>query len=236
VACLLGGLAAACTSLTGDASQPVAIEFVLGQSPPLRLEEFDTLPIAVRVRDRAGDTVPGAPVTLTAVAPDTVFGIDSAAQTVFGLRPGDGRLVASSGALQSSPLAVHVVRAPDSLALSDSGTAVDTVAATDSASAPLAVQLLDLRTDTTQATGLTGYPVSFAIVLPAFADTATATALFGDNTLATVVTTAVGAASVVVKRHGAPPQPDSVVVEASATRANGTVVAGSPVRFVVYFQ
>jgi hypothetical protein len=50
------------------------------------------------------------------------------------------------------------------------------------------------------------------------------------------VTTAAGAASVKVKRRGAPPQPDSVVVQASAARANGAVVGGSPIRFIVRFQ
>ncbi len=237
VACALAVLGTGCASITGDANAPVAIEFVLPSgSLTLTVQEFDTVPLVVRVRDRAGDTIPGAPVQLISLNPDTL-GIDSATSSLIGIQPGPARVVAISGSLHSNPLQVSVVRAPDSLALASP--AVDTVLAADSASAQLVVQLLDLRTQVTP-TGLVGYPVTFAIVAPVFSSPAAATVALGNDSLTAVVQTTTypvsGAASVIVKRVGPPPQPDSVVVRASATRANGTVVRGSPISFVVRFQ
>lgn len=236
VACALAVLGTSCASITGDANAPVAIEFVLSHAPPDTVEEFDTATIGVRVRAKSGDIIPGAPVQLVSLDPDTL-GIDSAGLGLIGKVPGHARVVAISGSLHSVPLAVTVVRAPDSLALV--GSSFDTVAATDSASAQLTVELLDLRTTPGTAVGLNGRAVSFAIVLPAFSSDSTATAVLGNaSQFATVVTGsgAVGTASVIVKRHGPPPQPDSVVVQASATRAGGAVVPGSPIVFVVRFQ
>lgn len=237
VACALAVLGTSCASITGDANAPIAIEFILpnfGQT--LTVQEFDTVQIGVRVLDRSGDSIPGASVQLVSLNPDTL-GIDSATNGLIGLRPGPARVVAVSGNLRSSALSVTVQPAPDSLALA--GPALDTVPATDSLSAPLVAQLLDLRSDTVPH-GLVGYPVTFAIVYPAFSSLAAATVTLGNDSLSAVVQTATGTvpgeASVIVRRQGPPPQPDSVVVQASATRANGAVVAGSPVLFVIRFQ
>jgi hypothetical protein len=237
VACALIVLGAGCQGYSTDFSAPVAIEIVTTQVPPLRVEEFDTLFVRVRVLDRAGDTVAGRPVQLLSLNPDTLA-IDSAAMGLVGVRPGTGRVVAISGSLQSAPLVVAVVRAPDSLVAFDS--TVDTVKTTDSVSAQLTARLLDLRTDTTQKLGITwGDTVHFAIVYPVFPSLAVATATLGNDSLtAAIVTTTfapAGTASVVVRRQGSP-QPDSVVVQASAKRANGSAVRGSPIRFVVHFQ
>ncbi len=238
VACALAVLGTSCASITGDANAPVAVEFVLPAfTQSLQVQEFDTVPIGVRVLDRAGDSLPGIAVRLISFNPDTLA-VDTVHFALIGVTPGQGRVIALAGDLQSSPLTVSVVRAPDSLALA--GLALDTVLATDSLSAPLTVQLLDLRTDTTHATGLTGYPVTFTIVSPTFPSLAAATVTLGNDSLTAVVLTATGtvqgSASVVVRRNAPPPQPDSVVVQASATRANGTVVRGSPIQFVVRFQ
>ncbi|MGA2383104.1 MAG: hypothetical protein ABSG61_06670 [Gemmatimonadales bacterium] len=237
VACALAVLGTHCSSISSDAHAPLAIEFVLPHfTSSFTVQEFDTLPIEVHVLDNAGDTIPGARVQVVSFAPDTLA-VDTQPLALIGLRPGHSRLVATSGNLRSDPLAVTVVRAPDSLAIASPGT--DTVAATDSASAPLVVDLLDLRTDTTQAIGLSGYPVVFAIVYPPFASPAAAAVGFENDTLATLVdtvTTSGGAASVNIKRRGPAPQPDSIVVRASASRANGTVVHGSPILFVVRFK
>ena len=235
---MLAATAWGCQGLTASSSSPVAVEFALPQSPPLTVEEYDTVVVGVRVRDRAGDTIPGAAVRVTSLMPDTV-GVDSTRHFgIVGLRKGTGRVVALSGSLQSDPLAVTVTAAPDSLTLI--GQSVDTVAATDTVSAPLVVQLLDLHSDSAQATGLTAKPVSFTVVTPVFDSLAAATATLSNDSLTAVVLTGsvpeVGAASVTVRRQGPPPQPDSVVVEARATRANGGSVRGSPVTFVVHFQ
>jgi hypothetical protein len=234
VACALAVLGTHCGSITGDSSTPLAIEFVLPHfTSSFTVQEFDTLPIDVRVRNKAGDTIPGAPVQVVSLAPDTLA-VDTQPLVLIGLRPGHARLVAISGSLHSDPLAVTVVRAPDSLAIVSPGT--DTVSAADSASAPLVVKLLDLRTDTTQALGLSGYPVTFAIVFPPYAGPDIGPVVLGNDSLVQVATTSGGAASAIVKRRGPPPQPDSVVVQASATRANGAVVHGSPIQFVIHFQ
>ncbi len=236
VACALAVLGTSCSSLSSDANAPIAIEIVLPRfTGALTVEEFDTLPIAVRVWNRAGDSIPGAKVQVISTAPDTL-GVDTLPLGLVGVQPGHARIIALSGKLQSDPLGVTVVRAPDSLALPASAADTFTVAATDSASGALTVSLLDLRTDTTQATGMSGYPVVFAVVFPALAGYAVPPAVLSNDSLVDTVTTAGGTATVLVKRNGPPPQPDSVIVQASAARANGTVVRGSPIRFVVRFQ
>jgi len=213
----------------------VAIEFVTSQTPPLRLEELDTVIVGVRVRNRAGDTIPGAQVRLASLTPDTVA-IDSAALGLIGVQPGPGRVVALAGSLASDPLSVTVVRAPDSLYAAKPGP--DTVAAADSVSDSLKAGLYDLRTNPAQPLALgAGYRISFAIVYPASPNPAAATVTLGNDSLSQVLTTGTaGTAAVVVRRQGAPLLPDSVVVAASASRAVGTPVKGSPVQFVVRFQ
>ena len=239
MACALVVLGAACQGYSTDYSAPVAIAIVTSRVPPLRLEEDDTLRVGVLVLDRAGDSVPGAKVRLLSLDPDTVM-VDSATFAVTGVRPGTGRVIAESNNLQSTPLIITVLRAPDSL--TTVGVTDTTVLATDSVSAPLAAELLDLRSDSVPHGlnwGTIGDTVHFAIVLPAFDSLAVATATLGNDSLAAAVVTSTinaGVATVVVRRRGAPPQPDSVVVQATAKRAVGTIVPGSPVRFVVHFQ
>jgi hypothetical protein len=236
VACALAVLGTRCASITSDATAPIAIEFVLPHfTQAVRVEEFDTVPLGVRVLDRAGDTIAGAPVQVVSLNPDTLK-VDTLPLRLIGIQPGPARLLAFSGSLHSNPLTVTVVRAPDSLARASGSAATDTVPAKDSTSAPLAVQLLDLRTDTTQALGLTGYAIAFAVLYPAFANPAAATVKLSNDSLSDTVITSGGVASVVVKRRGAPLLPDSVVVRASVARANGTAVRGSPVVFIVRFQ
>lgn len=67
----------------------------------------DTVFIPIRVLDRSGNSVPGAPVSLTSLNPDTL-GIDTTTQSVIGLMAGPGRIVASSGALRSEPFLITV--------------------------------------------------------------------------------------------------------------------------------
>ena len=155
------------------------------------------MPIGVRVLDHAGDTIPGAPVQVVSFAPDTLK-VDTQPLGLIGVQarpcaPGrDLGQPALGSARGDGRAGARFAGAVDSLT-------PDTVATADSASAPLVVHLLDLRTDTTQAIGLSGYPVVFAIVYPPFASPAAATVGFGNDTLATLadtVTTSGGAASV----------------------------------------
>jgi hypothetical protein len=224
-------LAPACTNLTTDLTVPVAIEIEAPAS--LSLEEHDTLRLVVRVFDRGGDSLPGAPIAL-AVIDTALLALDSADQAVVGRVPGtNARVVALSGRLRSDPLALVVLARADSIG--PVGATADTLAATDTASAPLSVTLLDLHTVPGTPTPLGGRTVTFAIVAPTFASLDSATAVLGNDSLAARATTsAAGVASVIVKRKGAA-QPDSVVVQATAHRASGAVIAGSPVQFVVRF-
>lgn len=97
-------LGAACKGFTEANDQPVAIEFV---GAPDTVAVGDTAFVPVRVLNRAGDSIPGAPITLTSLNPDTL-GVDSATQSVFGKLPGPARIVAASGSLRSSPFAIRV--------------------------------------------------------------------------------------------------------------------------------
>jgi hypothetical protein len=224
-------LAPACTNLTTDLTVPVAIEIETPASPSI--EQHDTLRLVVRVFDRGGDSIPGAAIRL-AVLDTALLAVDSADQAVVGLNPGSpARVVALSGNLHSDPLTIVVLARADSVAAT--GATVDTLAESDSASAPLAVTVLDLHSVPGTATPLPARTVTFAIVLPAFASPGSATAvLANDSLVATATTAASGVASVRVKRKGAV-QPDSVVVQAAARRASGASIPGSPVRFVVHF-
>jgi hypothetical protein len=236
VACALAAvLGAHCTSLSGDANAPLAIEFdfprFVGR---FTIEEFDTVPISVRVLDRSGDSLPGAAVRVVSLDPDTL-GVDTVPLRLVGLTPGTARVLATSSGLQGLDT-VNVVRAPDSLALASGTSAADTDSVADTVATPLSVTLLDLRTDTAMATPLSGYHVVFAILQPPFASPAAASVVFAaDTALVDTVTTSGGVATAVLERQGAT-WPDSVVVQASARRANGAVVHGSPIQFVVRFQ
>jgi hypothetical protein len=238
VACALVVLGAACQGYSTDLKAPVAIEIISPRVPPGNLEEFDTLRLGVRVLDRAGDSMPGATVRFRAL--DTTIVVDSVKFFVTGRVLGTGRVIATANNLQSAPLVVTVLRAPDSLGTT--GASVDTVLATDTVSAPLSAELFDLRSDTVPHGlnwGALGDTVRFAIISPVFGSLAAATVTLGNDSLTAAVVTSTatpGVAIVKVRRQGAPPQPDSVVVQASARRASGAAVRGSPVQFVVHFQ
>lgn len=67
----------------------------------------DTLVLRVRVLNRAGDSIPGAPVALISLDPDTM-GVDSALFAVVANIVGTGRIVAKSGSLPSDPLPIPI--------------------------------------------------------------------------------------------------------------------------------
>jgi len=199
------------------------------------VEVNDTLRLVVRILDRAGDSVPGAPVSLVVI--DTAsLGLDSAHNAVFGRAPAtSAKVVAVSGSLRSDPLSLRVPAGhADSLAAS--GPSALSVGASDSLSGSLTVTVLDLTTTPGTAAPLGERPVRFAIVHPAYANRDSAKATLRSDSLGqSVTTTAAGTAATTVKRRGAG-QPDSVVVEASVRRSSGAAIRGSPVRFVVRFQ
>ncbi len=68
----------------------------------------DTTPIEVRALNRSGDSIPGAPITLTNRNP-ALIAIPPGALSVVGLAPGVDSLVAQAGSLFSDPFRVVVI-------------------------------------------------------------------------------------------------------------------------------
>ncbi len=66
-----------------------------------------TIPIHVRVLNRSGDSIVGAPVVLISLTPDTL-GIDTPQVALVGKIAGHGRAFARSGDLPSDPFPVVV--------------------------------------------------------------------------------------------------------------------------------
>lgn len=94
-----------CKGLVSGDSTPVAVQVV---APPDSIHVGDTVTIEVHVLNRSGDSIPGAPIALFALTPDTAVGIDSARQAVVGLKVGSGSVVAKTGSLPSQPFLILV--------------------------------------------------------------------------------------------------------------------------------
>ena len=93
-----------CRGLVSGDSTPVAVQVV---APPDSILVGDTIPIDVRVLNRSGDSIPGAPVALVSLNPDTI-GVDSARLAVVGLAKGPGQVIAKTGSLPSQPFRIIV--------------------------------------------------------------------------------------------------------------------------------
>lgn len=104
MAAALAILGTACRGFTSGKDQPVAIEFAGARDS---IKVGDTVFVPVRVLNRDGDSIPGSPISLTPLDPDTLA-VDSARQAVIGLKPGPGRIVATSGSLRSNPFRILV--------------------------------------------------------------------------------------------------------------------------------
>lgn len=74
--------------------------------PPDSMHVGDTLVLHVRVLNRAGDSIPGAPVSLFSL--DTLVAVDSARFAVVAKRVGIGHVVARNGSLPSDPLPIPI--------------------------------------------------------------------------------------------------------------------------------
>ncbi|MGD0484422.1 MAG: hypothetical protein ABSB58_07185 [Gemmatimonadales bacterium] len=224
-------LAPACSNLTTDLSVPVAIEIETPESP--FVEVGDTLRLQVRLFDRGGDSIAATDVRLAVI--DTAFlAVDSADLAVIGRAPSAAaRVVALAGNLRSDPFSIQVPAGhADSLALA--GPAATTLLPADSVSGALVVSLIDLTTPPDSVAPLSGRPVRFVIVQPAFRPDTATVGLADDSLAQTVLTDATGTARATLRRrHGT--QPDSVVVQAVARRSSGAPLRGSPVQFVVRF-
>jgi hypothetical protein len=229
--------AAACGTLGGEPDQVIAIS----TAAPDSLEEYDTLRPRAAALNAAGDTVPA--VILWASFDSVLTVLNPTTGLTVVQHPGlTGRLQARVGNLISNPLSIRALAAADTLF--PTGTTLDSVTLSDSTppdslSDALSVELADTVTAPTAATvGLGGRPVVFTITYATTPDSVTLVRVDTAHaavSAATVTTSSSGIASVKVRLLGGP-VPDSVVVTASAQRAVGTTVPGSPVRFVVRFQ
>lgn len=233
-----------CQTITGNFSQVLALEFVGPQHP--QVEEGDTVRLHARALSMSGDSIPGAPIVWHIVELDTVkvgFTIDSTTGLVTGHVPGVWAVQASIETLRTGLISVTVTGAPDSLAAL--GATVDTVAAGTASAPPIEASVFDLTTSPGSALPLAGKDVRFDVTDPAPKSPAAATIALaaspadtvGADSLEAVAPSDVnGRAAAIVMRVGSGPQPDSVVVRAIALTALGDTVAGSPLRFVIYFQ
>ena len=93
-----------CKGLVSGDSVPVAVQVV---APPDSMLVGDTVHIDVHVLNRSGDSIPGAPIVLLSLNPDTI-GVDSARQAVVGLAAGPGQVIAKTGSLPSQPFRIVV--------------------------------------------------------------------------------------------------------------------------------
>ncbi len=230
--------AAVACKLGTDLAQIIAIEVVAPDS----LEELDTLMPRARVLSGHGDSL-GVAVRWS--SPDTTIRVDSITGKTVVVLPGlTGRLLARAGGLVSNPLQIRTLAAADTMF--PAGPTVDTTAiagvtSLDSLSDSLKVGIAD-TTNTGTGTSLVplaGRPVVYTLIHPAVAGAVTLVTQDTGRALATVDTAATnvqGVGFVKVRLLAPDTIPDSVVVVASARRAVGTVLAGSPDTFVVRFR
>lgn len=212
-----------CKTIGVDLDAVVAIEVSLPDSGIV--EEADTIVPRARALNGHGDSVTATIVWGTLDA--TLSVLDTLTGATLGVYPGTGRLQARVGALRSQLLTVTIRAQADTVfAVGDRRDTV-VVGTPDSLSDSLTVRLQDLTTGATPA-NLVGRRVVFRLVYPSGAGAFTLVP--GD----TVVTGSTGEAVVQVRLVNRV-LPDSAVVEASAVRATGAPVPGSPVTFVVEF-
>lgn len=223
-----------------DLNRVFAIELIAPDS----LEELDTLKPRARALDGHFDSIAATFVWSTL---DTAIltVLDSTTGWTVVNHPGatPGRLLARTGSMFSNPLLIRALAAADTVYPTPLTRVADTVhLSVDSLSDSLAVQLADTIASASGGDSLTvplaGRPVAYAITYPASPGSVTLVMSDTAHTLVTGDTVASGTQGIasVKVRLIAGPAPDSVLVTASAHRAVGTAVPGSPVTFVVRFE
>jgi hypothetical protein len=214
---------------------------------PDSLEEYDTLMPHARLLDGHGDSVPGTAFVWATLDTAILTVRDSTTGRTVVNHPAitPGRLLVRTtgggegGGLISNPVAILALAAADTL-FAVSATA-DTVTLPDSLSDSLQVEIADTIASASGGDSLTvplpRRPIVFAITYPAAPGPVTLVTSDTARALVTTDTVATGGGGIAaIKVRLIGPAPDSVVVTASARRAVGTTVPGSPVTFVVRFQ
>jgi len=223
----------------GDLNRFIALDV----RAPDSLEEYDTLIPHARVLDGHGDSVAATIVWATGDTTPILTVLDSlTGRTVVNRTGQTGRLVARSNGLISNPVSIRTLAAADTLFATAAST-VDTVTlSADSVSDSLTVEVADTIKSASGGDSLTvalaGRPVVYSITYPASSGPVTLVTNDSTHSLVTTdtVTTGVSGIAFVEVRLLGPSVPDSVVVQATARRARGGTVPGSPVTFVVRFR
>lgn len=230
----MGLLALALVVSCGDTAGPgnvIALVVRLPSTGRVTVEEEDTTRVDAWTLTQDGDSTTDG-IVWSELAPRGVVDLDSVTGEIVGVVAEDTTSIQARYAnLRSNTIPVTVVAAPDSIAAA--GSTRDTVPAGESMSAPLTITLLDLTTDPATPRPLSGRPVRFTMLEPA---TGVELVEAPDSTALTVSTGSGGNAAVTLRRQSGQTAVDSVVVEAGAVRAIGSIVPGSPVRFLVFFQ
>ncbi len=239
---IIAVLTTACISITSGPGGIAAIE-VDGLSQR-SLEEGDTLSLVARAVDANNQVVTDAQVIWEILDVDSGqvgITLDETSGLITAGAPGTARVQASVGSLRSGILAITVVPAPDSIAVS--GDSLITIAVGATTSPDLAVVLLDLTTFPDSQIPLAGRPVHFSVTVPTPGGTDTEG--FFLTQIDTVpgatphefaaLTDGSGRASIVLRLVTGSTVPDTTVVEAVSLTAAGDTVPGTPVRFVVQF-
>jgi Big-like domain-containing protein len=223
LALLLLSALAGCSGLQETEAGVVQLDVTV--PGPDSVEVGESIQLSAKPLDKNGDSV-GTPVTW--LSADATATIDAATGVLTGVAPGSARVQASVGSLSSELITFAVVAPADTLVLP--GDSVLTVPAGTGTSTDMLTRL-----DSFNPPGpLPGRRVLYAITSP---DPAAAppAVVFNTGAVADTVTTgADGTAAAVLAVIGAPP--DTVIVEARATRTRGAVVPGSGQRFIVLFQ
>jgi hypothetical protein len=221
-----------------DLNRVLALEV----SAPDSLEEYDTLLPHARLLDGHGDSIRGVVFVWSTLDTAALTVRDSTTGKTVVNHPGQtGRLVVRSSSVTSNTIPIRTLAAADTLFAT--GTTVDTVMlSADSVSDSLKVEVADTIESASGADSLTvalaGRPVVYSITMPTTAGPVTLITADSARTLVTTDTVPTGASGIafVKVRLLGPSVPDSVVLQATARRAAGDAVHGSPVTFVVRFR
>ena len=244
-----GAVMLSCSEFGTEADAPVAIEIdpielpaiVVGDS--LRDATGQVVSLSARAFNSSNDVIPSAPIRFYLL--DTgIVTLDSITGRVFGRRPGQATVIASIGGLQSERLTVRVTLRPDTLFGLDSlrrSMPFSLQGATNSGDLRVFLghdSITAAGADT--AVGVPNYLVRFRIAAPTgdSASVSDTTRVIltneADRPSLADTTDAQGIAARRLRLSTAVNIiPDSVVVEATATRPDNSLVPGSPVRFIV---
>jgi len=221
-----------------DLNRVIAIEI----TAPDSLEELVTLVPHARALDGHLDSVPATFIWSTLDTAVLTVLDSTTGRTVVNHAGNTGRLLVRTGSMFSNPVVIRALAAADTVYPTPATRVADTVhLSVDSLSDSLAVLIADIIDSTSGGNSLTvplaGRPVAYSITFPTVPGPVTLVTSDTAHTLVTGDTVSSGSLGIasVKLRLIAGPVPDSVLVTASAHRAVGTPVPGSPVTFVVRF-